>query len=191
VIIQNSQSNSPDIATPSYPTSFTDMDDYTQLNDNRYRSNSANVRREVPSRDITILHKRSASNSIIRPRREDNQSIRPSNATKIDNRLNLQRPIWIPDSSAKGCLSCMEQFTLFNRRHHCRLCGQIFCSKCCQKISCSELRAMGYTDREFVCNICRRQDTDSEVTRETATSDSDESYENSSFTTKKPGLLSQ
>ncbi|KAK0158635.1 hypothetical protein PV328_009612 [Microctonus aethiopoides] len=41
------------------------------------------------------------------------------------------RSYWMPDSVAKQCYECGERFTTFRRRHHCRVCGQIFCSKCC------------------------------------------------------------
>jgi len=37
----------------------------------------------------------------------------------------------MPDSVSKECYDCCEKFTTFRRRHHCRVCGQIFCSKCC------------------------------------------------------------
>ncbi|RXM34146.1 1-phosphatidylinositol 3-phosphate 5-kinase [Acipenser ruthenus] len=33
---------------------------------------------------------------------------------------------WMPDSQCKECYDCNEKFTTFRRRHHCRLCGQIF-----------------------------------------------------------------
>lgn len=41
------------------------------------------------------------------------------------------RSYWMPDSVSKQCYECGERFTTFRRRHHCRVCGQIFCSKCC------------------------------------------------------------
>ncbi|VDP33979.1 unnamed protein product, partial [Schistosoma margrebowiei] len=31
----------------------------------------------------------------------------------------------------RNCASCNRSFTLIWRRHHCRRCGHIFCSKCC------------------------------------------------------------
>lgn len=37
---------------------------------------------------------------------------------------------WIPDSSVSTCYKCKIDFTLINRKHHCRNCGKIFCSKC-------------------------------------------------------------
>ncbi|SGZ52176.1 CIC11C00000003755 [Sungouiella intermedia] len=39
-------------------------------------------------------------------------------------------PIWQPDSDASSCVLCDTQFTLFNRRHHCRKCGRIVCASC-------------------------------------------------------------
>ncbi|KAG8233388.1 hypothetical protein J437_LFUL013168, partial [Ladona fulva] len=40
---------------------------------------------------------------------------------------------WMPDSVSKECYECGEKFTTFRRRHHCRVCGQIFCSRCCNQ----------------------------------------------------------
>ncbi|XP_044485341.1 1-phosphatidylinositol-3-phosphate 5-kinase FAB1B-like isoform X2 [Mangifera indica] len=43
---------------------------------------------------------------------------------------HLSRDFWMPDQSCRVCYECDSQFTLFNRRHHCRLCGRIFCGQC-------------------------------------------------------------
>ncbi|XP_781105.3 uncharacterized protein LOC575625 isoform X1 [Strongylocentrotus purpuratus] len=40
-------------------------------------------------------------------------------------------PIWIPDSDAPSCMGCDLKFTFRKRRHHCRACGKVFCSRCC------------------------------------------------------------
>ncbi len=37
---------------------------------------------------------------------------------------------WMPDQLCKSCHACEEKFTVFRRRHHCRLCGQVFCNGC-------------------------------------------------------------
>ena len=38
--------------------------------------------------------------------------------------------IWAPDSTVPSCASCHNQFWLFLRRHHCRICGDVFCAAC-------------------------------------------------------------
>jgi hypothetical protein len=43
----------------------------------------------------------------------------------------------VPDECAKSCFSCRSEFTLTNRRHHCRACGRVFCGKCVQQASAS------------------------------------------------------
>ncbi|PSN33430.1 hypothetical protein C0J52_26938 [Blattella germanica] len=36
---------------------------------------------------------------------------------------------WLKDEGADTCVGCGVRFTLYERRHHCRNCGQVFCSK--------------------------------------------------------------
>ncbi|ODV90844.1 hypothetical protein CANCADRAFT_26122 [Tortispora caseinolytica NRRL Y-17796] len=36
---------------------------------------------------------------------------------------------WKPNDSVSGCSVCAKPFTLFDRRHHCRRCGDIFCGQ--------------------------------------------------------------
>ncbi|XP_071686075.1 1-phosphatidylinositol-3-phosphate 5-kinase FAB1B-like isoform X2 [Rutidosis leptorrhynchoides] len=43
---------------------------------------------------------------------------------------NVSRDFWMPDDSCRVCYECDSHFTLFNRRHHCRFCGRVFCGKC-------------------------------------------------------------
>lgn len=48
-----------------------------------------------------------------------------------DQQLVESRRYWMPDSVSVNCYECSAKFGTFRRRHHCRVCGQIFCSKCC------------------------------------------------------------
>jgi len=43
---------------------------------------------------------------------------------------NEEKQHWMPDELCKTCYACESQFNPFRRRHHCRLCGQVFCSRC-------------------------------------------------------------
>lgn len=58
----------------------------------------------------------------------------------------------MPDSACKECFLCGLKFTISRRKHHCRVCGQIFCSNCCyQMIDGRVLRVEGLLR---VCNSC-------------------------------------
>ena len=39
-------------------------------------------------------------------------------------------PVWVSDEAVSTCRACNALFTLTNRRHHCRKCGDIFCKSC-------------------------------------------------------------
>ncbi|KAH3688910.1 hypothetical protein WICPIJ_000083 [Wickerhamomyces pijperi] len=46
--------------------------------------------------------------------------------------INLNQPTrahWRRDTTRKCCAYCSKPFTFFDRRHHCRKCGDIFCSE--------------------------------------------------------------
>lgn len=42
----------------------------------------------------------------------------------------LNRETWVPDEDMKVCNRCEREFTLLRRKHHCRLCGHIYCHDC-------------------------------------------------------------
>lgn len=74
---------------------------------------------------------------------------------------NVSRDFWMPDQSCRVCYECDSPFTVFNRRHHCRLCGRVFCAKCAANSippPSDELRR-GRDDGEKirVCNYCFKQ----------------------------------
>lgn len=48
-----------------------------------------------------------------------------------EERLGKIPPFWVPDSEAPCCMQCQVRFHFLKRRHHCRSCGQVLCSKCC------------------------------------------------------------
>jgi hypothetical protein len=47
-------------------------------------------------------------------------------------RSTLPRKIqkWVDDKDVKFCYKCKTEFGFFLRKHHCRLCGKIFCDAC-------------------------------------------------------------
>lgn len=38
--------------------------------------------------------------------------------------------VWIPDNRTNKCYDCKQVFNIFYRKHHCRVCGRIFCYNC-------------------------------------------------------------
>lgn len=62
----------------------------------------------------------------------------------------IARPRWVPDECTAECLECGRGFTLFFRRHHCRICGNVVCSIC----SPNALFVNGYDGASRVCNNC-------------------------------------
>jgi hypothetical protein len=66
-------------------------------------------------------------------------------------------PPWLPDSAVSMCQLCSVQFTVTRRRHHCRACGQIFCSDCS-----SYLAPLRYKNDKLgrVCQSCYESITD-------------------------------
>jgi hypothetical protein len=62
------------------------------------------------SMSIMVDRKRSNSNPINIPRRKP--------------------AIWIPNQKVDNCFNCNTKFSFLNRKHHCRLCGRIFCNEC-------------------------------------------------------------
>ncbi|CAJ1060414.1 FYVE and coiled-coil domain-containing protein 1 [Xyrichtys novacula] len=52
-----------------------------------------------------------------------------SDALEFEQKLRAEER-WLTDKEATHCLSCQGQFTWWLRRHHCRLCGRIFCYYC-------------------------------------------------------------
>lgn len=66
--------------------------------------------------------------------------------------------MWQPDEEVSQCV-CGTIFSMFNRRHHCRLCGQIFCQTCAS--GRGDIPSFMQTRHEFLnvrmCDNCLSQ----------------------------------
>jgi hypothetical protein len=55
---------------------------------------------------------------------------RDTTPTPIPN----DKTMWVPDEKAPTCYNCQKQFkAIFLRKHHCRICGNVFCKDCSSK----------------------------------------------------------
>ncbi|XP_028393496.1 1-phosphatidylinositol 3-phosphate 5-kinase-like isoform X2 [Dendronephthya gigantea] len=76
-----------------------------------------------------------------------------ANPQQLQGTNNLKK-YWMPDEQCKVCYECGVKFHTFRRRHHCRLCGQIFCSRCCNEVVSGH--QIGYTGVFRVCIYCKK-----------------------------------
>uniref|UniRef100_A0A670KCI7 WD repeat and FYVE domain containing 3 n=1 Tax=Podarcis muralis TaxID=64176 RepID=A0A670KCI7_PODMU len=59
---------------------------------------------------------------------------------------------WVKDEGGDCCSSCSVRFSLTERRHHCRNCGQLFCQKCSRFQS--EIKRLKISSPVRVCQNC-------------------------------------
>lgn len=67
-----------------------------------------------------------------------------------EEQLGSRQPEWVPDADAPNCMNCEQKFTFTRRRHHCRACGKVYCTMCCNR-KCK----LKYLEKEArVCVTC-------------------------------------
>ncbi|XDV37631.1 hypothetical protein PO909_007205 [Leuciscus waleckii] len=62
----------------------------------------------------------------------------------------LKGQAWLKDDEATQCKQCLKEFSIARRKHHCRNCGDIYCSNC----SSNELALPSYPRPVRVCDVC-------------------------------------
>ncbi|PFH52314.1 hypothetical protein AMATHDRAFT_140429 [Amanita thiersii Skay4041] len=147
------------------------------------------------------------------PIQDDARSIKTSTSlhrsgsvSKVIRRLRgeagLSRDYWMDDENCKECYDCKSVFTTWRRKHHCRICGQIFCSRCASNIIKGS--RFGQDGMVRVCNICLEKlaivDQDDEDDRRSIVSSvtsfpahqlGNESFNHLAFHTQSPFSASQ
>ena len=61
-------------------------------------------------------------------------------------------PYWVPDDASNNCSCCNSEFTVLNRRHHCRRCGNLVCKTCCKNTKL--LINIDKNKAVKICDIC-------------------------------------
>ena len=61
---------------------------------------------------------------------------------------------WVEDVAARTCAKCERVFSLVNRRHHCRVCGEIFCHACSRTRMVLATNPGEIPRRQRVCDPC-------------------------------------
>ncbi|EPQ60145.1 hypothetical protein GLOTRDRAFT_134891 [Gloeophyllum trabeum ATCC 11539] len=116
------------------------------------------------------------------PIQDDARSIRTTmsvrrsdSVSKVMRRIRgegLSKDYWMDDENCKECYDCKSVFTTWRRKHHCRICGQIFCSRCASNIIKGS--RFGHDGMLRVCNLCleklQKGDQEDEDDRRSVTS---------------------
>eukprot|EP00656_Telonema_subtile_P021235 TRINITY_DN22270_c0_g1_i1.p1 TRINITY_DN22270_c0_g1~~TRINITY_DN22270_c0_g1_i1.p1 ORF type:complete len:250 (+),score=57.86 TRINITY_DN22270_c0_g1_i1:153-902(+) len=61
--------------------------------------------------------------------------------------------VWVPDTASEKCGSCDLGFSITRRRHHCRVCGGLFCNGCSQQ----RVTGTGSSAALRVCDACAQR----------------------------------
>ncbi|KAI0081129.1 hypothetical protein K474DRAFT_1614205 [Panus rudis PR-1116 ss-1] len=80
---------------------------------------------------------------------------RSASVSKVIRRIRgegLSRDYWMDDALCKECYDCKSVFTAWRRKHHCRICGQIYCARCASNII--KGARFGQEGMVRVCNLC-------------------------------------
>ncbi|KAH9949349.1 hypothetical protein B0H21DRAFT_777324 [Amylocystis lapponica] len=80
---------------------------------------------------------------------------RSASVSKVFRRIRgegLSRDYWMDDALCKECYDCKSVFTAWRRKHHCRICGQVFCSRCASNII--KGARFGHDGMVRICNLC-------------------------------------
>eukprot|EP00121_Abeoforma_whisleri_P000420 Awhi_evm1s371 len=71
------------------------------------------------------------------------------------------RPVFTEDCEMLFCTECTKEFGLLRRKHHCRQCLGIYCSKCCANEK--DLKTLGFDTLQKVCNSCNGIELNPEI----------------------------
>ena len=67
-----------------------------------------------------------------------------------------QRSMWVPDQYRLKCAACDESFGYILRRHHCRKCGDVFCSRCTVYRLVLQTQDGVEQGEQRVCSLCMK-----------------------------------
>ncbi|KAG7385315.1 StAR- lipid transfer protein 5 [Phytophthora pseudosyringae] len=93
----------------------------------------------------------------MRPRSCSNVSTASSSWSPTGMRVASRDTVsgrWVEDAAARTCAKCERVFSLVNRRHHCRVCGEIFCHACSRTRMVLATNPGEIPRRQRVCDPC-------------------------------------
>lgn len=115
-------------------------------------------RQNLAERSITNENKISQllkENSDLTKKNSDAESAlqeiaREYQSLQIQTNTHSQRR-WVNDNDVHQCTNCRQTFSLTQRKHHCRSCGNVFCERCSAK---NAIIAATSKKPQRVCDQC-------------------------------------
>jgi len=70
--------------------------------------------------------------------------------SSLETAPETNQVMWVPSDTVNDCVGCGKPFSVFSRKHHCRNCGQVFCSNCLNL----KIKIPFYGTEQKVCKSC-------------------------------------
>ncbi|KAK1939188.1 Steroidogenic acute regulatory protein [Phytophthora citrophthora] len=120
-----------------------------------------------PSAARSARAERAASKAVATGGSRVSMSLRPRSCSNVSTASSSWSPTgmnvasrdtvsgrWVEDAAARTCAKCERVFSLVNRRHHCRVCGEIFCHACSRTRMVLATNPGEIPRRQRVCDPC-------------------------------------
>ncbi|XP_045153556.1 FYVE and coiled-coil domain-containing protein 1 isoform X2 [Echinops telfairi] len=105
-----------------------------------------------------------------------------SDALEFQQKLSAEER-WLGDTEASHCLDCKREFSWMVRRHHCRVCGRIFCYYCCNNyVLCKHSGK-----KERCCRACFRKLNEGPGSPDSSSSGNSQEEPSPTLPTAEPG----
>ncbi|XP_072366061.1 FYVE and coiled-coil domain-containing protein 1 [Scyliorhinus torazame] len=126
-----------------------ELEEYKQHLEKTQEQTERNEQRLVAELDDLNRTKEFLEERLIELIKDKDALWQKSDALEFEQKLRSEAR-WLGDREVNYCLDCQSQFTWWLRRHHCRLCGRIFCYYCCNNFVTTKHNGK----RERCCRAC-------------------------------------
>ncbi|XP_061442005.1 FYVE and coiled-coil domain-containing protein 1 isoform X2 [Rhineura floridana] len=125
------------------------IQDYCKKLSKMNADQESNERKLLAELDDLMRTKHFLEERLIELLRDKDALWQKSDALEFQQKLAAEQR-WLGDAEVSCCLDCKKEFGWMNRRHHCRMCGRIFCYYCCNNYALSKHTGK----KERCCRAC-------------------------------------
>uniref|UniRef100_A0A8D2M9M2 FYVE and coiled-coil domain-containing protein 1 n=1 Tax=Zonotrichia albicollis TaxID=44394 RepID=A0A8D2M9M2_ZONAL len=133
----------------NYQTKFKKILDYTEKLSKVAADKDSSDQKLFAELDDLTRTKQFLEERLIELIRDKDALWQKSDALEFQQKLSAEQR-WQGDTEVNHCLDCQREFSWMVRRHHCRMCGRIFCYYCCNNYMVTKLGGK----KERCCRAC-------------------------------------